>query len=242
MNSRLTPLGFAAILILALNLAPRADEPVAPHHAPLSPVPELTESQVNQAQSRAEKLAGALDLADAEKKARVIAVMADHYARMEAWHVANDPKLAELWTAWGDARDPNKGGGKDEAGAAMVKFQMDAVYLTFKPQHYQFLHQLAVELTPEQVEKVKDQMTSSPGMMRTYKAYLDMIPEFTDAQKEWILGQMQLAREAAMDTTTSREIVNIFKTYKVRVEAYIDDQGYDYRKRYTEFANRGRNQ
>jgi hypothetical protein len=212
----------------------------AAHHAPQAAAPELTEKQISQAEGRGAKLAGSLQIEDAEKSKRVEAIMVDHYRRMEAWHVANDPALAVHWQAWNDARDPNKGNGKDEAQARLRMGGIDAIHLTFKPQHYRFLDQLAAELTPEQIERVKDQMTSSPGMLRTYNAYLAMIPEFTDEQKQWIFGQMQLAREEAMDTTTGREATNLFKKYKVLVEAYIDDQGYDYRARYKAWASGGK--
>jgi hypothetical protein len=57
-----------------------------------------------------------------------------------------------------------------------------------------------------------------------------MIPQFTEADKAFVRARFAIAREQAIDTTTSKEIEAFFKRQKVIVEAYIDEKGYDYRK------------
>jgi hypothetical protein len=75
-------------------------------------------------------------------------------------------------------------------------------------------------------------------MMRTYKAYLAIVPDLNDEQKEVIFDQMKLAREDAMLTDADREIVAIFKRHKVKVEAYIGTL--EWTKLHQAFANKGK--
>lgn len=162
-----------------------------------------------------------------EEKARQI--MADHFPRLWAWHELHDAELAALWGQWSEARStPNK----DEAKAAGFTDQIAEVYKSFQPQHDRFVKQLSEELTPEQVDAVKDRLTRSPGMMRTYNAYYAVIPEMTEEQKAYILENFKKAREEGMDTSASKEVADIFKKYKVLNEAYINEQGYDWAARY----------
>ena len=66
-------------------------------------------------------------------------------------------------------------------------------------------------------------------MDRTANAYIEMIPQFTDADKAFVRERFAIAREQAIDTTTGKEVEAFFKRQKVIVEAYIDEKGYDYK-------------
>jgi predicted DsbA family dithiol-disulfide isomerase len=67
-------------------------------------------------------------------------------------------------------------------------------------------------------------------MDRTANAYIEMIPQFTDADKAFVRQRFAIAREQGMDTTTGKEVDSFFKRQKDIVEAYIDEKGYDYKK------------
>ena len=85
---------------------------------------------------------------------------------------------------------------------------------------------LSVELTPEQVDKVKDGMTYGVVGI-TYKRYLELFPNLKDEQKREILANLVEAREYAMDAGSSEEKHAIFGKYKGRINNYLSKAGYD---------------
>jgi 16S rRNA U516 pseudouridylate synthase RsuA-like enzyme len=70
--------------------------------------------------------------------------------------------------------------------------------------HKKYLAKLSKELTPDQIEQVKDGMTYKV-LPITYNGYLAMIPNLTENQKVYIKTQLTEAREHAMDAGTSEE-------------------------------------
>jgi hypothetical protein len=181
----------------------------------------------SQAERRATSLLKDLKLTDAGQEARTRAILEAHFTAMEHWHAVHDPALKPLWAEWAARRSPPE---KDEAAAAKVGEKIDALYASFRPQRDAFLAALAREISPAQIESIKNALTRSPGMDRTANAYIEMIPQFTAADKAFVRARFALAREQALDTTTGKEIDAFFKRQKVIVEAYIDEKGYDYRK------------
>ena len=178
-----------------------------------------------------------LKLGDSALETRVRAVLAPHFQALTAWHAANDAALKSLWTAWAEARST---GNKDEAAAAKVGEKIDAVYATFRPQHDAFLTALATQLSPAQVIAVKDSLTKSPGLQRTYDAYLEMVPRFTDADKAFIREKLTVAREQAMDALTNKEKAELFKRQKIQVQTYMNEHGYDYEKSYVAWIEKNK--
>ena len=52
-----------------------------------------------------------------------------------------------------------------------------------------FLAALAREISAEQIEAIKNSLTRSPGMDRTANAYIEMIPQFTEADKAFVRAE-----------------------------------------------------
>lgn len=98
-----------------------------------------------------------------------------------------------------------------------------------KPLHEQFLAKLSAQLTPDQVEKVKDKMTYNKVKV-TYDAYNSIAPGLTDEDKAKIMEQLKLAREEAMDGGSSPEKSDIFQKYKNKINAYLATRGIDMAK------------
>jgi len=190
-------------------------------------VPIATAQPSSPAARRAAAILKDLKLNDAGKKARTRTLLETHFTAMQQWHEANDPTLATLWSEWAAKRTPPN---KDEAAAAKVGEKIDAIYAGFRPRRDAFLASLAMEISPTEIETIKNSLTRSPGMDRTANAYIEMIPQFTDADKAFVRERFALAREQAIDTTTDKEVAAFFKRQKVIVEAYIDEKGYDYKK------------
>ena len=92
--------------------------------------------------------------------------------------------------------------------------------------HKQFMAKLSAQLTPAQVEKIKDGMTY--GVLPiTYKAYTDMIPTLKEDEKAQIMSWLTEARELAMDGGSSEEKHKVFGKYKGRINNYLSSRGYD---------------
>ena len=92
--------------------------------------------------------------------------------------------------------------------------------------HKQYMAKLSAQLTPAQVEKIKDGMTY--GVLPiTYKAYTDMIPTLKEDEKAQIMSWLTEARELAMDGGSSEEKHKVFGKYKGRINNYLSGRGYD---------------
>lgn len=219
MNSRLLP--FVASVLLAATA-------FLPAHA-------ADEATQKRADGKADRLLAAAKVEDAAKAARAKNILSDWYLTLWAWHQENDPKLKELWTEWNQARAVVP---KDEFPAEVIAHRIDDVYASLKPAYRAFVEKLSAELTPAQVDTIKETWSRSPGKMRTYNAYLEIVPDLNDEQKKVLLARMDLAREDAMLTDSDREIVNIFKRHKVKVEAYVGTL--EWAKLHRAFANRGK--
>jgi hypothetical protein len=95
--------------------------------------------------------------------------------------------------------------------------------------HAHFLARLAADLTPEQVEVVKDKMTYNKVKV-TYDAYCQIVAKLTEAEKARILELLKAAREEAMDGGSADEKTAIFQRYKDQINAMLAANGHDVAK------------
>lgn len=184
---------------------------------------------------KSSRLIEALKLDDAARAARVKGILDEWLAKVVAWHKENDPKLKELWSQWNKARSVVP---KDEFPGEVVAHQVFDFYAPLQPAYQSFTNKLSAELSPEQIDTLKETWSRSPGMKRTYNAYLEIAPGLNDDQKKVIYDRMSRAREDAMFTDSDKEIINIFKCHKVKVEQYIGS--IEWEKLHKAFANRGK--
>ena len=117
-----------------------------------------------------------------------------------------------------------KAGGKDAAATAKERASM---YESMsKPLHEKFLADLSAELTPEQVDMVKDRMTYGKVKF-TYDAYCQIVPGLKEEEKKKILELLKQARDEAIDGGSVGQKSEIFQKYKDRINAYLDGQGHN---------------
>lgn len=159
-------------------------------------------------ESRTEDIVKPLNLGDPAKEARVHDVIVNQYRVLKAWHTVNDPKL--------------KAAGSDTNAQAQIRASLKVI-------HDQYLAKLAQDLTQDQVDQVKDKMVYGKVQV-TYKAYCDIIPDLTNAQKAHILEVLKEAREEGIDGANVKEKDAIFKKYKGRISNYLAKQGVDEQK------------
>ncbi len=224
-------LGVAAFLVgFGLVRAESASAPAA--ETPAAKPSALSQHSIDKLAAPAFK---ALKLGDPQKEKEVGAILASYFQAVEGWHRHVDRQLAKLWSDWADARGT---GHQDETKAAEFATKIDAIYAEFRPQHDQCLGQLAKVLTPEQVEIVENALTREPGLERTYHAFLQIIPNLTASQKAFIHDTLLIARDQALDTLAKKEKINLFKKQKVKVQLYIEAQGYDWKSAYAAYAKK----
>jgi len=165
--------------------------------------------------TRADKIVTTLNIADAAKAGKVRDVIVEQYRQLNTIHEARKAELATL-----------KAKPKDDNTAAETKKIEDKTTAALDKLHGKYLKQLSKNLTPAQVDQVKDGMTYSV-LPVTMTAYHDMLPNLTEAQTAQMLAWLTEAREHAMDASTSEQKHAWFGKYKGRINNYLSAAGID---------------
>ena len=198
----------AVVLIPAVASAQEQTPPLT--------VAEREAAYVAAIQKRAEDILVQLALSDAAKSNKVTEIIVTQYRALRTRDEAIDAKM--------------KAAVKESFGADRA-----TLFETMtKPLHEGFLAKLAAELTPAQVETVKDKMTYNKVKV-TYDAYCAIVPGLTDADKAKIQELLKAAREEAIDGGSAAEKTQIFQRYKDRINAYLDAHGHDVAKAYADW-------
>jgi Spy/CpxP family protein refolding chaperone len=166
---------------------------------------------------RAEKIVGELHpgVDGKEKTLRVRDAIAEHYRSVNLIDDAVEARVKEL------KQQP-----ASEKTAAEIKTVREEAEPKLAAIHAEFLKKLSADLTPEQIDEVKDGMTY--GVLQvTWRAYEKMLPDLTAEQKAQILAWLKEAREHAMDAGSSEAKHGWFTKYKGRINNYLSKAGYD---------------
>ena len=215
-KARLTIL-FASIVASPL-LAARANDAAKPA-AVMSGQDEADYTQV--IEKRTADILSVLDLKDAAAAQRVHDAIMNQYRALRSWQAAHEDDLKALARQSGD-----------EAKAKTAR-----IMATRKVLHDQFITPLNTDLTPEQLDKVKDKMTY--GKLKvTYDAYCEIVPGLTDEEKAKMRDLLAEARELAMDGGSAAEKSAIFKKYKGKINTYLSSRGHDVGKAYKDWGAR----
>lgn len=155
-------------------------------------------------EKRVGEILAVLKLDDPAKQSKVHDILIAQYGALRDWQNANEAKLKDKST---------------------TPEQKQEILATRKPLHDQFLSQLSEQLTPEQIEQVKDKMTYNKVQV-TYNAYLQQLQgKLNDEQKAKILEFLKAAREDAIDGVSAEEKTAIFGKYKGKINNYLATQG-----------------
>lgn len=167
--------------------------------------------------ARAQKIVDSLRLTDPAKALKVRDLIADQYRSVSMLHDTCDDQIKVLKA-------------KDSPGTKQaVQAVKDLTQTLLKKLHRRYLIKLSTELTPKQIDRIKDGMTYSTVEF-TYRGYLDLVPTLTDEQKKTIMADLIEAREIAMDAGSSKAKHAWFNKYKGRINNYLSAQGIDLKK------------
>jgi hypothetical protein len=95
---------------------------------------------------------------------------------------------------------------------------------------------LKAELTPEQIEAVKDKLTVNKVPV-TFAAYHQIVPGLTAEEDAKILDLLKQAREKCLDVKNPDEMARVFEPYKTQIEHYLTANGHDWRTLYKQFVD-----
>jgi len=154
-------------------------------------------------EGRAADILKVLALSDQGKVAKVHDTIIAQYRALNAWHNENDAKL--------------KAARQDTNAIA-------SIHASLKSLHDEFLSKLAVDLTPAQIEQVKDKMTYGKVQF-TYAGYVAAYPDLSQTNRDKILELLKEAREDAMDGGSAAEKTAVFQKYKGKINNYLSKQG-----------------
>jgi hypothetical protein len=179
-------------------------------------------------EKRADDVLAVLRLNDPAKVAHVREAVINQYRGLRKLHDARDATIKALQSR------PNPDGGGPGKQIEAERARADAASSALNDR---FLAALAADLSPEQVEAVKDKMTYNK-LQVTYNAYLAILPELTPAQKQFIFDTLKEARDKATYAGSSEEKSEVFNKYKGRVNNYLSAHGYDLKRAEKEAAER----
>ncbi len=193
---------------------------IVPAAAQNSESPDAEAAYLKTIQERADKIVATLELSDGAQKTRVRDLIAQQYRDLRAIHDPRDAAIKAAKTKFAD--DKKASAEAVEAVQAKARNQLAEL-------HTNFLAKLSRELTPAQVDQVKDGLTYGVVQV-TYNAYMKMYPDLSAKQKDQIRSWLIEAREIAMDQGSSREKHAVFGKYKGRINNYLSKAGYDLKK------------
>jgi len=144
-----------------------------------------------------------LALSDTNKAARVHDIIIAQYRALNAWHDANDAKLKTVRA--------------DTNAVAHIRASL-------KTLHDDFLSQLGQNLSPGQIDQVKDKLTYGKVQFM-FAGYVAQYPDLSEANKQKILELLKEAREEAMDGGSAAEKTAVFQRYKGKINNYLSKEG-----------------
>lgn len=177
-------------------------------------------------EKRAQTFVDSLHLNDKEKSARIKAVITKHMKAVRDWHNEHPYTLVPE-------------GINPITGAVFNKIHREVIINSTKPAsvHEALMTGLRKDLAEAEVEKILDLYTIGKVAF-TMKGYRAIVPNITEKEETYILTQLKLAREQAVDYKSMKGISTIFEIYKDKCEKYLNENGRSWKQMYRDFTNK----
>ena len=117
-----------------------------------------------------------------------------------------------------------------------VRDSHNAGFAPEKSVHANFNAGLQAELTAEQIDTVKDELTVRKVPV-TFGVYHQIVPNLTAAEDAKILDLLKQAREKCLDLKNPDEMSRVFEPYKKQIETFLTADGHDWKTLYKQFVD-----
>lgn len=178
-------------------------------------------------EKRARSFVDSLKLNDKEKAERVYNVIRTHMRAVRDWH--NEHPYTTV-----------PAGINPRTGEKLTDVHRDVIACSAKPKsvHDDLMNGLRKDLTEEQVETILDLYTIGKFQF-TLKGFKAIVPDMTEKEEAYVVQQLRLAREQAVDYKTMKgEISAIFEIYKDNIERYFNENGRNWRQLYKAYTDK----
>lgn len=124
-------------------------------------------------------------------------------------------------------------------GLPLSKLEREIIADSSMPKevHEKLMKDLRRVLTEEQVEQILDKYTVGKVAF-TLKGYQSIVPGMTEKETSFVIQQLKLAREQAIDFKSMKQISAIFEIYKTKCEQYFNENGRNWRQMYKDYVNK----
>lgn len=177
-------------------------------------------------EKKAAEWVASLQLKDEKDGGYVTTLIYNHLRQVRDWH-NNHP-----YTTIPDGINPL-------TGQPLSKLDREMIADSAMPKevHERLMKGLRRALTEEQIEQILDKYTVGKVAF-TLKGYQAIVPNMTEAETTFVLTQLRLAREQAIDYKSMKQISAIFEIYKTKCEQYFNDHGRNWRQMFKEYVNK----
>ncbi len=167
-----------------------------------------------------------LNLNDDKKAGFAVTTIYNHLRQVRDWH--NDHPYTTI-----------PAGINPLTGKPLSKLdrEMIADSAMSKEVHERLMKGLRRVLTEEQVEQILDKYTVGKVAF-TLKGYQAIVPNMTEEETAFVLEQLKLAREQAIDYKNMKQISAIFEIYKTKCEQYFNEHGRNWRQMFKDYVNK----
>lgn len=193
--------------------------------AALSQDQSAREKSDGEQQKKATEWVDSLKLDDAEKAARMQAVITTHLQAIRDWHNEHPASTVPA-------------GINPVTGKPLSELDRQIIADSAMPKsvHESLITGLRKDLNPEQVEAVLDKYTVGKVAF-TMAGYRAIVPDLTAEEEKTIFGFLKEAREQAVDFKNIKEISAIFEIYKTKSEQYLNANGRNWKALYKAYTD-----
>ena len=211
----------ALLSLVGLHSFAAENSPTPAEAAPAVSAPMPVDAEAK----KAAEWVASLDLNDAEKSARVSAVIATHLRAIRDWHNGHQPASVPAGV------NPKTGTRLDDLDRQMIADSAQP-----KSYHTDLMAGLRQDLTEPQVEAILDKYTIGKVAF-TMNGYRSIVPDLTPKGEETILKFLKEAREESIDYKNVKEISAIFEIYKTKSEQFLNSNGRDWKQLYKAYSD-----
>ncbi len=176
-------------------------------------------------EKKAREWVSSLNLNDTDKEQRLTVVITAHLSAVRDFHNAHP------YTETPEGINPI-------SGSRLNKTERQFIVSSTIPAdvHTNLMAGLREDLTEEQVDQILDKYTIGKVAF-TMKAYKEIIPNMTADEEAYIMQELKLAREEAIDYKNMELISTVFKYHKTKIELFLYQNDRNWKKIYKEYVD-----